>query len=124
MIRKSVFDVEAKPFETPGAANVAMRLMLSEADGAPNFNLRVFDMQPGGHSPRHVHPYEHEVFILEGEGEVFVGGEQKPVKALDAVLIPPSMEHQVLNTSKALLRFICLVPQQQNEAKPSPFCCG
>jgi quercetin dioxygenase-like cupin family protein len=38
--------------------------------GAPNFVMRLFEIDPDGYSPFHTHAWEHEVFVLEGEGTV------------------------------------------------------
>ena len=51
-----------------GAAGCKVRWLVGEADAAPNFAMRQFELEPGGHTPRHFHPYEHEIFVLEGEG--------------------------------------------------------
>ena len=32
--------------------------------------MRQFELAPGGHTPRHTHAHEHEVFVLEGAGVV------------------------------------------------------
>ena len=59
-----------KPMAMEGAAGVEMRMMVGRDDGAPNFAMRHFTVGPGGHSPRHQHNYEHEVFVLEGQARV------------------------------------------------------
>jgi len=111
---KNVFDLKPEVVEMDGARDVGMRLMLSEADGAPNFNLRVFDVQPGGNTPKHSHPYEHEIFILEGKGEMLLEGEMRKIAGYDTILIPASTEHTIVNNSDSLLRLICLIPQDLN----------
>ena len=65
-----------RPDETPGTPvaldgvkDVTMRMMVGRDDGAPNFSMRHFTVEPGGHTPHHSHNYEHEVVIVEGEGE-------------------------------------------------------
>ncbi|MEM3553827.1 MAG: cupin, partial [Candidatus Bathyarchaeia archaeon] len=63
---------EVKPEEAieEGASKLKVRWLITREIGAPNFAMRLFEMEPGGHSPLHTHPWEHEVFILEGEGVV------------------------------------------------------
>lgn len=111
MIKKSVLDLNPEPVEADGARKVGIRVMISESDGAPNFNLRVFDVAPGGNTPHHSHDYEHELFILEGEGELLSEGEWLPIKPYDTILVMPDEEHSIRNSSEGLLRMICLVPQ-------------
>jgi len=69
-------DVEAKRAEE-GALGLRVRWLITKNIGAENFAMRLFEMETGGYSPFHDHPWEHEVFILEGEGLVIgEGGEQ------------------------------------------------
>lgn len=99
--------------DMPGAAGVTMRLMVGRDDGAPTFAMRIFEVQPGGHTPQHSHNYEHEVMILEGQGQVLGGlhgGTIRPVKAGDVVFVPPNETHQFRNPGTGVLRFVCLVP--------------
>jgi len=72
--------------------------------------MRLFEMEPGGHSPLHEHPWEHEVFILEGEGVAFDGEKAKEFKAGDVVFVLPDERHQFKNNGKKTLKFLCLIP--------------
>jgi quercetin dioxygenase-like cupin family protein len=65
---------------------------------------------PGGYTPRHSHPYEHEVFVLEGAGVVFEGETAHPLKAGDVVFVVPGEVHQFRNTGDRPLKFLCMVP--------------
>ena len=50
--------------------------------GAPNFTMRHFEVAPGGRTPFHAHPWEHEVYVLSGTGKVRQkGGERAPSEA-------------------------------------------
>jgi len=73
--------------------------------------MRLFTIEPGGYTPLHSHNWEHEVFILEGEGKVMSNGKKMLFKSGDVIFIPPNEGHQFLNTGKNSLRFICLVPK-------------
>lgn len=103
--------VKAEPLELEGAEGVTIRWLIAEREGAPNFYMRLFEMEPGGHSPRHKHDYEHEIFILEGQGTALDGGKERRIEAGSVLFIPPNAEHQLRNTGKSLLRFLCLIPR-------------
>ena len=62
-------DVEAKDAEG-GSTKLKVRWLITKETGAENFAMRLFEMEAGGNSPLHSHNWEHEVFILEGEGTV------------------------------------------------------
>jgi quercetin dioxygenase-like cupin family protein len=113
MFVRSPDEVTAQAMTMPGATGVTMRLMVSAQDGAPNFAMRLFEVQPGGHTPLHQHNYEHEVMIVEGEADVATGpkGEQfKRVRAGHAVFISANELHQFRNASQRPLKFMCMVP--------------
>lgn len=103
-------DVTQQPVEMEGSQGCSVRWLLGEKDGAPNFAMRQFEVAAGGFTPRHSHPYEHEVFVLEGEGEVFEGAVPHPLRAGDVVLVKPDEIHQFRNTGQAPLKFLCLIP--------------
>ena len=102
--------VEERPVAMEGAQGCTVRWLVSESDGAPNFAMRQFAVAPGGYTPRHSHPYEHEVFVLEGEGVVFEGDEQHRLQAGDVVFVKPDEVHQFRNVGDSPLKFLCLIP--------------
>lgn len=110
MIVKKMDDVPAKPVDMEGADKVNMRLLLSEEDGAPNFRMRLFEVEEGGCSPYHAHDYEHEVLILGGEGELKANDRKYPLRKGDVVFVVPNQEHQFRNVGDKLFKFICLIP--------------
>jgi quercetin dioxygenase-like cupin family protein len=93
-----------------GASKVKIRWLITKDMGANNFAMRLFEVEQGGYSPLHTHPWEHEVFILEGKGVVFDGAKAMPFKSNDVVFVPPDELHQFKNTGKKALIFLCLIP--------------
>ena len=102
-------DTEAKA-ANEGASKIKVRWVISKEMGAPNFALRVFEVEPGGFSPLHSHNWEHEVFILEGDGIVVSQDGEKRFKPGDAVFVAPNEKHQFKNDGKKVVKFICVVP--------------
>jgi quercetin dioxygenase-like cupin family protein len=96
--------------EEVGAKGVALRWVISEREGAENFALRVFTLEPGGFTPLHEHPWEHEVFILRGSGTVVENGKDVPFEQGDVIFVPSCETHQFKNADDAELEFICLIP--------------
>ena len=95
---------------TPGAHGCRMRELITDREGAPTFAMRQFAVDPGGHTPYHSHPWEHEVYILSGKGEVRLKDGPVGIAAGDAVLIAPDEEHSFVNTGSEVLTFLCLIP--------------
>ncbi|MGQ9619035.1 MAG: cupin domain-containing protein [Candidatus Aminicenantia bacterium] len=95
------------------AEKAFIRWLIGEKEKPPNFYLRLIEIEPGGNSPYHNHNYEHEVFVIEGEG--FLVDEEKReyhIKKGDAVYVPPTAKHQFKNKGIETLRFICVIPKQ------------
>ena len=97
-------------FNNDAAKGVAGRVVAGKADGANNFCMRIFEIAPDGYTPKHAHPWEHEMFIHSGVGEIYGNGKWNPVGPGNVIFMPPDEEHQVRNTGKALLILACLVP--------------
>jgi len=55
------------------------------------------EIVPDGTSSHHIHEWEHEVYIIEGSGTLVCDGKEYPVKAGDAMFIPPNVDHYTLN---------------------------
>jgi quercetin dioxygenase-like cupin family protein len=106
-------DVEAKD-AGEGTSKLNVRWLITKEMGAENFAMRLFEMKPGGYSPFHSHPWEHEIFILEGEGIVVYGGEEeRKFRPGDVIFIPSNEEHQLKNTGEKTVKFLCLIPYTQ-----------
>jgi quercetin dioxygenase-like cupin family protein len=86
------------------------RWVIGRKEGAPNFAMRVAELDPGSASPLHTHQEEHEVFVLSGSGKVRAGGKQAELAEGDVVFIQPLEEHTFINDGEELLRFICVIP--------------
>ncbi len=103
-------DVPAETFgdEAPG---VTIRWVIDEQrDGAPVFALRVIEVAPGGHTPDHTHPFEHENFVIEGKGRVQISGQWHDVGPGDVVFVPPSVPHTYVNAGSSPFKFLCGIP--------------
>ena len=101
--------VEAKEADE-GASKLKVRWLITKEMGAPNFAMRLFEMEPGGHSPLHTHPWEHEAFVLKGEGVVVGEHGEERIAHGNVVFIAPNELHQFKNTGNTTLMFICIVP--------------
>ena len=101
---------QATHFDSELAKGIAARVVIGKRDGANNFCMRVFEIAPGGHTPKHSHAWEHEMFIHAGEGEVYGNDRWNPIASGSVVFIPGHEEHQIRNTGKELLVVICVIP--------------
>ena len=108
------------PVEMDGVKDVSMQVMVGREDQAPNFAMRHFVVQPGGHTPHHSHDYEHEVYIVAGTGQAECDGETATVTEGDVLYVPANAVHQFRNDSDTPFRFLCLVPMEFDCGTPVP----
>ena len=57
-------------YSETGTGAVVKHDLIARQVSPPNFAMRLFDIAPGENTPYHQHPWEHEVFIVEGSGEL------------------------------------------------------
>jgi len=103
-------EVKAEKVTEEGASKVTVRWLIDEKTGAKNFFMRMFEVKPGGYTPLHTHPWEHEIFVLEGEGTVVSEKGEQKVKPGNVIFIPPNEKHQLKNTGNQKFKFLCLIP--------------
>ena len=108
----SVSRVPAEKVEMDGVKDCQYRVAVGPKDGAPHFAMRIFEVAPGGHTPLHRHPYEHEIYVLAGAGTVWRDGNEVPIQPGDVLYIPADEMHQFKNAGADVFQFICLIPAQ------------
>ena len=112
MIVRSIDDVEAMQVTESGASGTTIRWLLKHSDGVPTFAMRYFVVQPGGSTPRHAHPWEHEVYVINGTCTAFCEGETRRVTQAHAIYIEPNAIHSFAYEGNDDLIFLCMIPVQ------------
>ncbi len=84
--------------------------LISKEQGAENYAMRLFTLEPGGIIPRHQHPWEHEIFVIKGRGVIGAGDEEREVIEGSFAYIPPDVPHWYRNTGDEEWKFICVIP--------------
>jgi quercetin dioxygenase-like cupin family protein len=93
---------------------VKIQWLVDKNVGAKNFAMRRFVIAPGGEVGLHNHPYEHEVYVLAGQGEVLSEHGNKAVEANSFAYVPPDERHGFKNTSLSeAFVFLCMIPNQE-----------
>jgi quercetin dioxygenase-like cupin family protein len=111
MIVKKNTDVEKQKIDMAGVTGVSIRWLIGDGSNAPNFYLRQFEVEPEGHSPLHDHAWEHEIFVLEGKGELYTGADSFSLEPGSFALVLPHEKHQFKNTGNTVFKFLCLIPK-------------
>ena len=107
---KKLTEVPANEVTMEGATGCKVRWLIGDGEKAPTFAMREFEVAPGGHTPKHFHDYEHEVYVLAGKGTIIDGDKELPLAAGDVVFVAPNDVHQFRNTGRDPMRFLCLIP--------------
>ena len=85
---------------------------LSAATGARQIGCSVYELPPGKRSyPYHYHcANEEAILVLEGEGTMRLAGRGIRIRQGDyvALVVGERGAHQVINTSKKPLRYLCI----------------
>lgn len=125
---KNYTDIKLEKVTMEGAKKAHIRWLISDKDKAPNFAMRMFEVEPGGFTPFHAHSWEHENFIVEGNGALVTEDEELPFKAGDVIYVDPYRKHNYKNTGDTVLKFLCLIPLEKptkkNKANINPFAAG
>ncbi|MGA2799546.1 MAG: cupin domain-containing protein, partial [Thermoguttaceae bacterium] len=105
--------------------NCRMRCLIGPDQGAPSFSMRQFELGAGGHTPKHAHGHEHEIFVLEGTGVVLEGDKEHALRPGSVAFVPPNQVHQFRNTGSRPLKFLCLIPHpMRGMSGPCVAACG
>ncbi|MBN2461823.1 MAG: cupin domain-containing protein [Candidatus Cloacimonetes bacterium] len=120
--------VDLENVEMEGARGARIRWLISDKDGAPNFATRLFEVDPGGFTPYHSHSWEHENFIVAGEGVLTTANGEFPFHPGDVIYVEPNLKHNYRNTGKDILKFLCIIPlnksKKQEKKIINPFAAG
>jgi quercetin dioxygenase-like cupin family protein len=96
------------------------RHVISGANGEPSqFQLRYFEVEPGGYTRLERHEHIHSVTVIRGEGYAIVGDAVHPIENLDHIYVGPMTLHQFVNTGDAPFGFLCIVDAQRDRAQPA-----
>ena len=101
-------DVESAQVE--GSPGVSIRWVIGENVDAPNFAMRIIDIDPGSSTEYHQHAWEHEVFVLDGSTTVTHKDGKTEVGQGDCVYVEPNEIHNFTNNGNAIARIICVIP--------------
>jgi quercetin dioxygenase-like cupin family protein len=99
----------------PGTKKAEGKVLIGSADGAQQFIIRYFRVEPGGWTALENHHHDHGVFILHGRARVLLGGEEVEVGPRDLVYIAPDEVHQLRPIGDEPLGFLCTIPPKKDE---------
>lgn len=96
----------------PAMKSVEKQILIGPEQGWADYVMRLFTLGKEGYAPRHHHPWPHIMYVVEGEGNLFMEGKDYPLRAGSVTYVPSECDHQVSNTSDLPFVFICIVPKE------------
>jgi mannose-6-phosphate isomerase-like protein (cupin superfamily) len=102
---------EREPFITLDGSEIR-ELAGVPTGNATNQSLAQATVPPGASTEAHYHRRSEEIYLFTaGTGRMRLGEEEAPVQAGDCVVIPPGVEHQLVNDgAEALVLMCCCAP--------------
>jgi len=118
---KPVINLDALDYQSfgHGATFKASRGGVGDRIGSQKLGYGVVLLEPGKRAwPYHAHIANEEMFfVLEGEGTLRHAGEEYPIRTGDFIASPadPEQPHQIVNTSNAPLKYLCVSTMEDPE---------
>ncbi len=95
------------------------RYTLGGASVSPSqFELRYFELAPGGYSSLEKHTHVHTIIVLRGQGRAVVGHQVFDLAPFDLLHVPPDTPHRWVNESAEPFGFLCPVDAQRDPPQP------
>ncbi|GAB5046285.1 cupin domain-containing protein [Thermodesulfovibrio sp. TK110] len=79
------------------------------------FEVRYFEIAPGGCSSLEYHQHSHVVICLKGKGKVRLGKKAHILNYLDILYIAPNEIHQLINPFQETFGFLCIVDSKRDK---------
>jgi ribulose-bisphosphate carboxylase large chain len=111
----------ASDYKTNGALpfrEVARTELIGQSGEETSFDVRYFEIGPGGHSSLEKHLHTHVVIGARGTGVLCSGERTIPLKPFDIAYVPPLEVHQLRNESTEPFGFFCIVDHERDKPQP------
>lgn len=95
-------------------ADVVRHTLIGAKGEGTDFNLRYFEVAPGGMTSLETHEHEHVVVGIRGEGICIVRKKEYSIGFMDVIYIPPGAPHQLRNEGRAPFGFFCIVDAERD----------
>ena len=96
---------------------ISRNVLVGSRGESARFDLRYFEVAPGGHSSLEKHVHEHVVVCIRGRGKVLAGGKVREMNFLDTAYIAPDDPHQLLNPFEEPFGFFCIVNHDRDRPR-------
>lgn len=107
-------DIKKIPYKEISSSWALIEKFPLVASDSIKFEVRYFEIAPGGYSSLEYHNHAHVVICLKGKGKIRLGKTHKVLKYLDIAYIAPNEIHQLYNPFREPFGFICIVDAERD----------
>ncbi len=108
-----------KPDDRLPFRDVARTELIGAFGETTAFDLRYFEVAPGGYSSREKHVHAHVVIGVRGQGVLDAGDESQTISPWDIAYVPSLRPHQLRNTGTEPFGFLCIVDHDRDRPQPA-----
>jgi quercetin dioxygenase-like cupin family protein len=103
----------------PAAGSASRQVLVAGSAGAPiAFDVRYFELAPGGRTNFEQHRHAHVVIGLRGVGRVRLGRRWLRLRCLDVCYVAPDTPHELHNDRRRPFGFLCIVDAERDRGRP------
>jgi quercetin dioxygenase-like cupin family protein len=109
--------VAVAEYKQPAAnwCGIVRQILVGESGEATGFDVRYFEIAPGGFSSLEEHAHTHAVFVLRGRGRVRLAEEEHDLSFGDVVYVAPHEWHRFANAgADEPFGFLCLIDARRD----------
>jgi quercetin dioxygenase-like cupin family protein len=88
---------------------IVRQVLVGDRSEATHFQLRYFEVSPGGYSSLEKHHHAHVVIAVRGRGRAILGATGHEMQPFDTVYVAPWTPHQFLALGDEPFGFFCIV---------------
>jgi ribulose-bisphosphate carboxylase large chain len=99
-------------------AGIARHELVGKESAGTSFDLRYFEIQPGGYSSLECHAHEHVIIGARGTGRLIKADTEVELTANDIAVVAPMEKHQLQNRSDSPFGFYCIVDRVRDRPRP------
>jgi quercetin dioxygenase-like cupin family protein len=101
-----------------GWQGLTRHTLVTPGDAPVGFEVRYFEIAPGGWSSLEKHRHVHVVTTIRGRGIALIGDEVVELAPFDVVQTPPDAPHRWLNAGEEPFGFLCAVDGERDRPRP------
>jgi len=109
------FFEEYKTDQGFGFSGISRQELIGKSGKNSSFDLRYFEIEPGGYSSLEKHVHEHVIIGVRGKGVLIKGDTSFNISVHDIAYVSPLEIHQLRNEGKEPFGFFCIVDHKRDK---------